>query len=270
MKGNKSYFKWFSEILRGNARFRQSFWKWWYNFLSNKYKNVEEWTCMNYGYVNAETLNPAFEETSKNLYLHAIDGVSIEGKSLLEIGCGRGGGLHHLHTTKKPSQSTGLDLSEWNIAFCQSRFQANNLSYVVGSADKLPFEDNSFDAIINVESSHIYPDFEAFLKEVKRVLKPGGYFGFADFRSNDQKAPLIQHFNENGFSNHTVSDISDNVRLALNADEENRVNLIRKYAPKWLQSPVSQFAGVPGSKFYKDLSSGETVYLSLKSHQLHA
>ena len=51
-----------------------------------------------------------------------------------------------------------------------------------GNAESLPFADESFDAVINVEASHGYPDFPRFLAEVARVLRPGGHFLYADFR----------------------------------------------------------------------------------------
>ena len=54
-----------------------------------------------------------------------------------------------------------------------------------GDAQNLPFPDESFDAVINVEASHIYPNFERFLGEVARVLRPGGHFLYADFRNRD-------------------------------------------------------------------------------------
>ena len=44
------------------------------------------------------------------------------------------------------------------------------------------FADNSFDILINVESSLYYPRVESFLREVVRVLKPSGYFLYADIR----------------------------------------------------------------------------------------
>jgi ubiquinone/menaquinone biosynthesis C-methylase UbiE len=45
---------------------------------------------------------------------------------------------------------------------------------VQGDAQNLPFPDQSFDAVINVEASHIYPEFERFVGEVARVLPPEG------------------------------------------------------------------------------------------------
>jgi ubiquinone/menaquinone biosynthesis C-methylase UbiE len=53
---------------------------------------------------------------------------------------------------------------------------------VEGNAEDLPFADESFDAVLNVEASHLYPHFPRFLAEVARVLAPGGRFLYADFR----------------------------------------------------------------------------------------
>ena len=56
------------------------------------------------------------------------------------------------------------------------------MDFVHGDAEKLPFPDQSFDAVINVESSGAYPHFSRFLAEVARVLRPGGHFLYADLR----------------------------------------------------------------------------------------
>jgi ubiquinone/menaquinone biosynthesis C-methylase UbiE len=56
----------------------------------------------------------------------------------------------------------------------------SDASYVTGR-EKLPFPDESFDAVINVEASHAYPQLSRFLGEVARVLHPGGHFFYADF-----------------------------------------------------------------------------------------
>ena len=50
-------------------------------------------------------------------------------------------------------------------------------------SEDLPFPDDSFDAVINIESSHTYPNFSRFLAEVARVLRPGGHFLYTDVRN---------------------------------------------------------------------------------------
>jgi ubiquinone/menaquinone biosynthesis C-methylase UbiE len=54
------------------------------------------------------------------------------------------------------------------------------MDFVHGDAQSLPFADESFDVVINIEASHGYPDFPRFLAEVARVLRPGGRFLYAD------------------------------------------------------------------------------------------
>lgn len=267
--GNESFYKWLSSVMRGNASFRQSLWKWWYNFLSRKYSNVTEWTCMNYGYLPEGFEGAAaHEEVSKNLYRQAVSDVNISEKQILEIGCGRGGGLHHLHERFNPRASLGLDLSLRSIAFCNKRFPHAGLNYIQGSADDLPLDSDSIDTVVNVESSHTYPDFTAFVKETHRVLKQEGYFCFADFRPAEKVDSVRKTIESAGFQIETFNDISPNVLLALKADEPNRDELIKAYVPWWMRTTVKQFAGVPGSKFFSDLSSGETVYLHVISKKI--
>ena len=81
-----------------------------------------------------------------------------------------------------PASYTGLDLNPAGIEFCQKRHNLPGLDFVHGDAENLPFADQSFDAVINVEASHLYPHFPRFLAEVARVLRPGGHFLYADFR----------------------------------------------------------------------------------------
>ena len=70
------------------------------------------------------------------------------------------------------------------IAFCRKRHNVPGLDFVQGDAENLPFPDQSFDAVINIESSHCYPRFPRFLAEVARVLRPGGHFLYADLRAD--------------------------------------------------------------------------------------
>ena len=87
-----------------------------------------------------------------------------------------------------PASYTGLDLNPTGIAFCQKRHNLAGLDFVQGDAEDLPFADQSLDAVLNVESSHCYPNFPRFLAEVERVLRPGGHFLYCDLRPRDRVA----------------------------------------------------------------------------------
>lgn len=74
-------------------------------------------------------------------------------------------------------QTTGLDKV---ISF------EKNKDIIQGNAEHLPFPARSFDIVLNVESSHLYTNINKFLEEVYRVLKPDGYFCWADLRQKNE------------------------------------------------------------------------------------
>jgi SAM-dependent methyltransferase len=119
---------------------------------------------------------------SIQLYHRTATQADLSGKRVLEVGCGHGGGASYLMRTLHPSSYTGLDLNPAGIAFCRERHNLAGLEFVRGDAENLPFTDESFEAVINIESSIHYRRFPRFLDEVARVLRPGGHFLYADFR----------------------------------------------------------------------------------------
>ena len=116
------------------------------------------------------------------LYHSTATQADLSGKRVLEVGCGHGGGASYLMRTLNPSSYTGLDLNPAGIEFCRRRHNLAGLDFVEGDAENLPFPDESFEAVINIESSIHYRQFSRFLAEVARVLRPGGHFLYADFR----------------------------------------------------------------------------------------
>jgi SAM-dependent methyltransferase len=121
------------------------------------------------------------------LYHVTASQVDLTGKKVLEISCGAGGGASYIMRNLGPASYTGLDLNPASIDKCRDRHQLPGLEFVQGDAQNLPFPDQSFDAVINVEASHQYPHFPRFLTEVARVLRPGGHFLYTDSR----RAPVI-------------------------------------------------------------------------------
>ena len=95
---------------------------------------------------------------------------------------------------------TGVDFSQKAVQFCRDHHQLEGLTFVPGDAEALPFADESFDAVINVESSHCYRSMPAFLGQVQRVLRPGGYFLFADLRTASDSERLHQNLLECGLT----------------------------------------------------------------------
>ena len=140
-------------------------------------------TTNNYGFAPAEGDHPQrFQHQMYRELLRAAAGASGRsepGLKLLEVSCGRGGGLNAFLVGRARACSTppGSTSPRAPIAFCRATYGENDrLRFVEGSALDLPFPDASFDVVLNVEASNDYGDRPRFFAEVARVLKPDGVF----------------------------------------------------------------------------------------------
>ena len=157
----------------------------------------------------------------------------------------------------------GVDISRRAVAFCKKSYSCvEGLSFVAGDAEFLPFKDNSFDVVVNVESSHCYGSINAFLMQVKRVLQEGGYFLYADFRDKDEIDILRRQLRHSGMTLIKETNITTNVIEALNLDNERKMALIQEAVHRVLLRPFQEFAGVMGSMMYEGFRTGQLIYLS--------
>jgi O-methyltransferase len=187
---------------------------------------------------------------SLNMVRFVIDGVDLAGKKILEIGCGRGGNCSYLARYTGAEHVTGMDLNSDQVEFCRQTHQLENLSFVEGDAQNLPFENEQFDVVINIESSHCYPNLEKFYREVGRVLKKEGKFCYTDiiFTQELQKKHEIsadnfhwgqqdwikqpdtheQLLSQTGFGIGSSTDITDRVILSLESKDGNIQDILRE------------------------------------------
>ena len=92
---------------------------------------------------------------------------------LLDCGCGTAPMLSLLHRKYPEKHLTGIDLTPKMIETAKAK-KMKNVELVVGDCEDLPFEENSFDAVICCQSFHHYPNVQDFFNSVYRVLRPGG------------------------------------------------------------------------------------------------
>jgi SAM-dependent methyltransferase len=97
-----------------------------------------------------------------------LGGQPTAGKRVLEIGCGAGGMLGPL---QRYGEVSGLDIDHEYVSFCKARGFENVLC---GSGYELPFADASFDLVCLFDTIEHIPDEDMVLREVRRVLRPGG------------------------------------------------------------------------------------------------
>jgi ubiquinone/menaquinone biosynthesis C-methylase UbiE len=159
---------------------------------------------------------------------------------------------------------TGLDIAAHAVHQCRERYGPLGINFEAGNAQAMPFANESFDIIINVESSLNYPDMTAFLGEVERVLKPGGHFLFADYRRGSRIGRLRMMLGEMGFDTVMMEDITPGILRGLAQEEARKAELISRRVPRLLRTTVSRFAGLgagEGSERHKFLS-GEKAYIA--------
>ena len=98
--------------------------------------------------------------------------------AVLDVACGTGNFTRAIAAQMdSPSITVGLDLSWAMLRNAERQREAiavDNIHYVRGDAQKLPFADNCFDALHCAGAFHLIPDKQAALREFHRVLKPGG------------------------------------------------------------------------------------------------
>jgi len=185
---------------------------------------------------------------------------------LLEVSCGRGGGLSaFVAAAPDVFDATGLDVAASAIAYCRKTYgTSDRLRFVEGSALDLPFPDASFDVVLNVEASNDYGDRPRFFAEVARVLKPGGVFLYTDnFRAADA-GRMKEEMASAGFDANFI-DVTGNVAEACRLDSPRRRELIRRQAPLlgrlMFRRQLENYAGVEGSGKYLAFAERRRAYL---------
>jgi ubiquinone/menaquinone biosynthesis C-methylase UbiE len=187
----------------------------------------------------------------------------------VEVGCGRGGGLSYIFDKFSPRSAVGIDLSPVAIKFCRDHYDLPEINFITANAEDLPFEDNSVDILINVESSHRYANMDKFLSEVKRVLKLGGKLLITDFRNHNSMHHLKQSLADSGLHQKMEEIITHKVLKALEMDDSRRRNLVRNIMPGFLHATGYDFAAVKGSRTYNKFADGRLVYFNYVMEKRH-
>jgi SAM-dependent methyltransferase len=98
--------------------------------------------------------------------------------AILDVGCGGGRTIRKLAAAAPAGKVSGIDYSAASVAGARRANQAEiaqgRVDVQTGSVSHLPFPDSTFDLVTAVETHYYWPDLVADLREVLRVLKPGG------------------------------------------------------------------------------------------------
>ena len=140
--------------------------------------------------------------------------------SVLEVGFGPGVVIQRLSNMASAGHIAGVDASREMLEQAQARnataIQRGRVDIRHGSVERLPFDDSSFDKALAINSMQVWPDAMAGLREVRRVLRPGGRvaLGFTPY-SGQTNAGLTDMLTAAGFTNaHVVESGKDFCALA--------------------------------------------------------
>jgi len=122
-----------------------------------------------------------------------VAGLDLEGKRVLDIGCGAGGITLHLVEKHRAAHVTGFDVEGPVIATARARTARQGLSgcadFVHGGPGPLPFADASFDVVFSKDALLHVADKDALFQEICRVLRPGGVFAASNWMISHDGEP---------------------------------------------------------------------------------
>jgi ubiquinone/menaquinone biosynthesis C-methylase UbiE len=105
---------------------------------------------------------------------------------IVDVGCGSGGTAMVLAQNFPESEIVGIDLSEpllrYAIRTARGANLEKNVRFERGDVQKLPYDDDSFHAVLNINMVHLVENPVQMLNEIERVLVPEGFLFMADLR----------------------------------------------------------------------------------------
>lgn len=130
-----------------------------------------------------------------------------EGQHVLDVACGTGRGTAGLAQAVGPTGSVdALDLSEAMLDQARTKIEKLGLGprvhFKQGNARELPYMDNTFDLVYNGYMFDLIPleGFTAILKEMRRVLKPGGKLILVNMSKPDERKTFYEKIYEKGWA----------------------------------------------------------------------
>lgn len=121
-----------------------------------------------------ERLNPDrsdYDTLWEHVVRYAYACSQVDGLSVLDLACGDGYGTYSI--SLRAANVIGMDLDPMAVGMARKKY---GVDCRVGSAEKIPMPAGSIDCVVSFETIEHVEDAPAFLREVHRVLKPGGKF----------------------------------------------------------------------------------------------
>jgi ubiquinone/menaquinone biosynthesis C-methylase UbiE len=166
--------------------------------------------------------------------------VSIQNRdTILDVGCGGGMTVARLAAIATEGKTYGIDYAEASVAASRKanrkRIAAGRVEVLLGSVSHLPFVDQMFDLVTAVETHYFWPDLNADMQEVLRVLKPGGAFIIiAEAYKGGKYDQLLQRLDKlRGIMNYAHLTVSEHRELFSQAGYSD-IDVFEEYDKGWI------------------------------------
>jgi SAM-dependent methyltransferase len=153
--------------------------------------------------------------TNRRMAQRAVELLDVRPQDrVLEVGFGPGVGIQLLARAAASGWVAGIDLSEEMVEQAEARnakaIAAGKVELRRGAVERLPFEHATFDKALAINSMQVWPDAVAGLREIRRVLKPGGSVALGFTRwSGQARERVAEALTAAGFTGAHVMDIDD-------------------------------------------------------------
>ncbi|HEX9793696.1 MAG TPA: methyltransferase domain-containing protein [Planctomycetota bacterium] len=151
------------------------------------------------------------EEPHRDVVLQMLDRAGIqEDHQVLDVGCGAGWTVRLIAGMAHRGRAFGVDASEAMIERARSHRNPAHVAFTAAPAEQLPYADASLDRVVSMESIYYWSDIPAGLREVWRVLRPGGSWLCA-----------FEYFAENPYTERWAADLGLDLRRHSAAEYES-------------------------------------------------
>ncbi|MDR3577877.1 MAG: class I SAM-dependent methyltransferase [Anaerolineaceae bacterium] len=158
-------------------------------------------------------------------------------ETIVDLGCGTGRLLRKLARRWPEAKLIGVDPAEGMIA--EARRLTGGVTFYVSMAEKLPLADESAELVTSTVSFHHWQDQAQGLREVVRVLRPGGRFVLADFSMPLGLRKVFRHGRQ--LSPREVCKIFDQVGLAVRFQKRVAAGFVLVTVGEKKSCPAAQF-----------------------------
>jgi ubiquinone/menaquinone biosynthesis C-methylase UbiE len=140
-------------------------------------KDIERFDQWSNTYENSWMQRALFDQTHQAALALAAR-IVHQPECVLDVGCGTGRLLRRAYRYWPEAQLIGVDPAQGMIE--KAKLLTPNATFFTAMAESLPLQDNSVDLAMSTTSFHHWQDQAAGIREITRVLRPGGYFMLVD------------------------------------------------------------------------------------------